>query len=207
VLKKIPTVKFRKNIFCIKERLDGYIYIKVWVVWGSLGQAIGLSFDNFTSLSLFVVAVCILSDIKLGLDGQNRHIVDKLSTKPVVFTMQGELGVGKTQLVKGIARALGITNTVNSPSYQIMKEYDHNCGKLGGKLVHIDTWRLHEGNELLELGLKKIMQPGNVVAIEWLEKVYTIINNVAKNALIVWVTMESIDENKRTIRWKAGGGE
>ena len=126
--------------------------------------------------------------------------VDKLSTKPLVIGLQGELGAGKTQLVKGMAQALGITETIVSPTYQIMREYDHECGKLGGKLVHVDTWRLHEGDELWDLGLEEYLVPGNVVAIEWVEKMGKAIRQVDKKTVVLWIRIESGDNrNERVV--------
>lgn len=128
--------------------------------------------------------------------------VEKLSTKPLVVALQGELGAGKTQVVKGMAQALGITTTVASPTYQIMKEYEYRCGKLSGKLVHIDTWRLEEGEELMELGLREMPVSGNVVAIEWLEKVKEMIDQWKNRAEIIWVTIETVDPETRRIKWR-----
>ena len=79
---------------------------------------------------------CVEDTIDLGQDIM-ADFVDKLSTKSVVIALQGGLGAGKTQFIKGAAKALGITTTITSPTYQIMKEYEYECGKVGGKLVHI----------------------------------------------------------------------
>lgn len=89
-----------------------------------------------------------------------------LSSTPLVFALQGELGAGKTQLVKGLAQGLAIEDTVVSPTYQIMREYPYECGKVSGKLVHIDTWRLGSPEELRDLHVEKLLTAGNVIALE-----------------------------------------
>lgn len=87
-----------------------------------------------------------------------------------VVAISGELGAGKTTFVQGVARALGITETVNSPTFVIQKTYE-----LTGsfkKLVHIDAYRLKEERELEVLGWNELVSdPGNLILIEWPEKV------------------------------------
>jgi tRNA threonylcarbamoyl adenosine modification protein YjeE len=118
----------------------------------------------------------------------------------VIFALQGELGAGKTQFVKGLAKALGIGENVNSPTFVIVKEYKY----AQGKLFHLDTWRLEKGEELIALGLEEMLGGSNVVAIEWLQKVRGILEKLAreKRAKVVWVTIEMIDEKRRKIKYR-----
>lgn len=121
--------------------------------------------------------------------------------KPLIIALQGELGAGKTQMTKGIAKGLGISSTIPSPTYTIMREYTYKLRSLQGVLYHIDTWRLHEEKELLELGIKSMLRPGNVFVIEWVQKMRQVIDELKKTAEIVWVDLESVKETERKIKW------
>jgi L-threonylcarbamoyladenylate synthase len=124
-----------------------------------------------------------------------------LASEPVILAIQGQLGAGKTQLVKGVAQALGIKETVVSPTYQIVREYPHTCGKVSGKLVHIDTWRLDSPEELVDLDVDKLFVPGNVIAIEWMEKLGDLISEWRKKYPIIWVDIRGEGDEQRQIRY------
>ena len=81
--------------------------------------------------------------------------------------LTGELGAGKTQLVKGIARGLGVTSRVHSPTFILVNEYE------GGRLplVHMDLFRMAGGTDILDAGLGEyIIRPQGVVVIEWVDR-------------------------------------
>jgi len=82
-----------------------------------------------------------------------------------VVCLFGELGAGKTQLAKGIAAGLGVTDTVTSPSFVLMAEYD---GRL--PLFHIDLYRLADAGDALAGGLIDDRQASGVTVIEWAER-------------------------------------
>lgn len=85
----------------------------------------------------------------------------------VVVLLEGPLGAGKTVLAKGVARALGITDPVISPTYTIISEY--SAGAM--RLYHVDLYRI-EGREQMEnLGLEDILRGNGVVLVEWGEKI------------------------------------
>jgi tRNA threonylcarbamoyladenosine biosynthesis protein TsaE len=85
-----------------------------------------------------------------------------LADTPLVFTLEGEMGAGKTQFAKGVAEALGVKSVVSSPSYVLTREYE---GELG-RLVHIDCWRTPEITPE-ELQLEQYLSPETVLVIEW----------------------------------------
>jgi len=87
----------------------------------------------------------------------------------LVIAMSGELGAGKTQLVKGIARGLGITARVHSPTFTLVNRYAG--GRL--KLFHLDLYRLESREQILAAGLEELLQPDGVVVIEWAERLAT----------------------------------
>ncbi len=129
-----------------------------------------------------------------------RELMDKylsyLGTKSIVFALQGELGAGKTQLSKGIARALGVQEVVQSPTFTIENEYPFESGIL----YHIDTWRLFDEQELLDLDFIKQIDEGNIFVIEWADRVQNLIERISSDAVIVWVGLQyGSYENERII--------
>jgi tRNA threonylcarbamoyladenosine biosynthesis protein TsaE len=88
-----------------------------------------------------------------------------------VVTLSGELGAGKTTFAKGIAKALGVDETVSSPTFVIEKIYTLE-NQLFNKLIHIDVYRLKNEQELETIGWKNIIEdPGNLIVLEWPEGV------------------------------------
>jgi len=85
-----------------------------------------------------------------------------------VIGLSGELGAGKTQLVKGLARGLGIAARVHSPTFTLVNEYDG--GRL--RLFHLDLYRLETREQFLSAGLEELLPPDGVAVIEWAERIY-----------------------------------
>lgn len=79
-----------------------------------------------------------------------------------VILLNGDLGAGKTTFTKGLAKALGVQDTVTSPTFTYVKEYD---GRL--KLYHFDMYRVGDADEVYELGLEEYFYKGGVVVVEW----------------------------------------
>jgi tRNA threonylcarbamoyladenosine biosynthesis protein TsaE len=82
-----------------------------------------------------------------------------------LIALHGELGAGKTELAKGFGAGLGVTATINSPSYVLMAEYN---GRL--PLFHIDLYRLEDGFDALAGGLLDERQANGVSLVEWAER-------------------------------------
>ena len=104
-----------------------------------------------------------------------------------VVLLEGEMGAGKTAFAKGVAKALGVTDEVLSPTYAIMNDYD-------GKLYHYDCYRLSCGEEAINLGLTDYFEAGGVCLIEWGENVRSVL---PKNCKVVKI--EKLADNKRKI--------
>jgi tRNA threonylcarbamoyladenosine biosynthesis protein TsaE len=83
----------------------------------------------------------------------------------LVVALSGDLGAGKTQLVKGLARGLGIAERVHSPTFTLLNEY--GGGRL--KLFHLDLYRLETTAQIHAAGLDEYLQPDGVAVIEWAE--------------------------------------
>jgi L-threonylcarbamoyladenylate synthase len=120
--------------------------------------------------------------------------------RAIIFALEGEMGVGKTQFTKGLARAMDIKGEVISPTFILESEYDLEKEKAA--LIHIDTWRMQDAKELLELGFNKRVLEKKVLAIEWAEKVADIIREFDEEAIIIWVKiLYGKAENERLLSW------
>jgi tRNA threonylcarbamoyladenosine biosynthesis protein TsaE len=112
----------------------------------------------------------------------------------MVICLNGELGSGKTVFVKGFAKALGISDTVTSPTFNLVKEY--NSGEMN--LYHMDVYRLEDGNR--EFGLNDYLNQDAVVIIEWPEMIE---DQLPEERLDV--TFKVTGENTRTLVFEPHG--
>ena len=90
----------------------------------------------------------------------------RTAERGLVVGLTGELGAGKTQLVKGLARGLGIPTRVHSPTFALINEYAG--GRL--RLFHLDLYRLETPEQIRAAGLEEYLRPDGVAVVEWAEK-------------------------------------
>jgi len=88
-----------------------------------------------------------------------------------VIALSGGLGAGKTCLVQGIARALGIAENITSPTYTIINEYPLNGRFDGCRLYHIDAYRLNGDEDFASTGAGDCFSEGGITIIEWSERI------------------------------------
>jgi tRNA threonylcarbamoyladenosine biosynthesis protein TsaE len=100
-----------------------------------------------------------------------------------VVSLTGPLGAGKTVLVKGIAAGCGINDTVTSPSYTIISEYDGTI-----PLTHIDLYRLENEEEVELLGLEEILAGEGISVLEWGERAEHLL---PEDCLHITITIEN----------------
>ena len=111
-----------------------------------------------------------------------------------ILAYRGDLGAGKTAFTRGLARGLGCTDLVTSPTYTIVNEY------LGGRLplFHFDMYRLASSDDLWDIGWEYYLERGGICAVEWSENVEDAMEGA------VCVTIEKLGEETRRITIEGG---
>jgi len=111
-----------------------------------------------------------------------------------VIAYRGDLGAGKTAFTRGLAKGLGCTDLVTSPTYTIVNEY------LGGRLplFHFDMYRLRSSDDLFDIGWEDYLERGGVCAVEWSENVADAMEDA------VSITIEKLGEDSRRITIEGG---
>jgi tRNA threonylcarbamoyladenosine biosynthesis protein TsaE len=128
----------------------------------------------------------------------------RAAQRGLVIGLSGDLGAGKTRLVKGIARGLGITARVHSPTFTLVNEY--GGGRL--RLFHLDLYRLETRGQMVSAGLEEFLQPDGVTVIEWAEKMVNEewrMKNEEKPRRMFFVKIEVLDESERKIIYDDSG--
>lgn len=117
----------------------------------------------------------------------------------LVLGLSGDLGAGKTQLVKGLARGLGIAQRVHSPTFALVNIYT------GGRLTlfHLDLYRLETREQIVAAGLEEYLTPDGVTVIEWAERWFG--NDRGKRSEVRWVKIETLSETERRITYEDFG--
>jgi tRNA threonylcarbamoyladenosine biosynthesis protein TsaE len=116
----------------------------------------------------------------------------------LVIALSGDLGAGKTQLVKGLARGLGFTDRVHSPTFTLVNVYT------GGRLTlfHLDLYRLETREQIFSAGIEEYLRPDGVAVIEWAERLS---NDEFRMANLRRVTIETLSETERRISYEDFG--
>ncbi len=119
--------------------------------------------------------------------------IGSMLKKGDILAMQGTLAAGKTTITKGIALSLGVEDTITSPTFCLISEYE---GKI--PLYHMDVYRLNGSDDFINLGAEELIYGNGVSIIEWSEK---IMDTLPKKTIIIRLeTVESEDGSKRKIQ-------
>ncbi|MBQ4442647.1 MAG: tRNA (adenosine(37)-N6)-threonylcarbamoyltransferase complex ATPase subunit type 1 TsaE [Bacteroidales bacterium] len=110
-----------------------------------------------------------------------------------VFGFYGEMGAGKTTLIKAICRALGVHDITSSPTFAIINEYWTDSGE---PLYHFDFYRIDEPADASRVGFEEYLYSGHYCFVEWTEKVEEILQDD-----FVPVIIERVDDGRRLFRF------
>ena len=128
---------------------------------------------------------------------ETEAIAEKLAkylSAGTVIAYRGDLGAGKTAFTRGLAKGLGCSDMVTSPTYTIVNEY------LGGRLplFHFDMYRLRSSDDLWDIGWEDYLDRGGVCAVEWSENVADAMEDP------ILITIEKLGEDTRQITIEGG---
>jgi tRNA threonylcarbamoyladenosine biosynthesis protein TsaE len=125
-----------------------------------------------------------------------RSLADLLRPRDTVV-LTGDLGAGKTTLVQGIARGLGVEDHVASPTFTLVREYS---GRLD--VAHVDVYRLERVQDVLDLGLDEVGGPDRVLLVEWGDAIAELLPS---DLLEVELTAPDPQDDARSIRIEPRG--
>lgn len=112
-----------------------------------------------------------------------------------VVTFSGNLGAGKTSLIKMLCHLWGVQETVSSPTYALVNQYKADSKKTGTLIYHIDLYRVKDEEEAFQAGIEDHLYSGELCLVEWPEKAMGII---PKGALAVEISY--VSDEQRHIR-------
>ena len=101
------------------------------------------------------------------LDQAAAWVIEKAKERPI-WLFQGEMGAGKTTLIRSLAKAFQVEDSVSSPTFGIVNEYHTKSGQ---PIYHFDFYRLEDPAEALDIGIEEYFYSGNRCWIEWAEKI------------------------------------
>lgn len=122
-----------------------------------------------------------------------QKIIGTCSELPI-WVFKGDMGAGKTTLIKAIAHEMGVKDLVSSPSFSIVNEYQN---ELGETFFHFDFYRIDDPEEVLEIGVDEYFYSGNYCWIEWAEKIP---EYIPEEFCLISINVE--EGQKRTIKLK-----
>ena len=123
-----------------------------------------------------------LEEVAKQIIAQNPH-------KVILF--HGEMGVGKTTLIKQLCKSLGVTEATSSPTFSLVNEYQANDNQL---VYHFDFYRLKNEIEAMDMGVDDYLYSGNWCFIEWAEKIPSLVPEPHS-----MVTIELLPNGKRSL--------
>ena len=112
-----------------------------------------------------------------------------------VFAFNGQMGAGKTTFIKALCEALGVSETVTSPTFAIVNEY--RADETGELIYHFDFYRIKKLDEAYDMGCEDYFYSGAVCFIEWPELVEDLLPGNT-----VWVDIRLNDDETRTLSWE-----
>ena len=123
------------------------------------------------------------------LDDVAQQIISNRKSNTILF--YGEMGDGKTTLIKALCKALGVTDSVKSPTYSIVNEYNTQDNSL---VYHFDFYRIKDEEEVLDIGFDQYLEQGEWVFIEWPQNIIGLLPENAQK-----ISLQKLTENNRLI--------
>jgi tRNA threonylcarbamoyladenosine biosynthesis protein TsaE len=118
-----------------------------------------------------------------------QKIISENPKKVILF--HGEMGVGKTTLIKQLCKTLGVSGATSSPTFSLVNEYESDDNQL---VYHFDFYRLNKEEEALDMGVDDYLYSGNWCFIEWAEKIPNLIPEVHSV-----ITISLLADGKRSL--------
>ena len=119
-----------------------------------------------------------------------QKFIDQIGDR-TIFAFNGKMGAGKTTFIKSICETMGVKETVNSPTFSIVNEYEAADGRI---IYHFDCYRINKIQEALDLGAEEYLYSGNLCFIEWSENIAPILPDSLVN-----VDIEEGENGKRNV--------
>lgn len=131
--------------------------------------------------------------------GAVAEAISSLASEYRIWLFKGEMGAGKTTLIKAVGAALGVTEAMSSPTFSIVNEYEAGAN---GSIYHFDFYRIRSEAEALDIGVDEYFYSGSPCLIEWPEKIPSIIPPAHGI-----VSIQTTDSTHRTIVISVHDGE
>lgn len=127
------------------------------------------------------------------------YVLSKVTdtSKPTVILLEGDLGAGKTEFMKGVGDSLGIDDII-SPTYVITFEYKPAKGPFS-MLHHFDLYQIEKDEEYKYLGIEEMLKPGALLCFEWGDRSGYLIDMLKEKATIIYITIKTVSEIDRMI--------
>ena len=119
--------------------------------------------------------------------------VVKAVTSPILL-FEGEMGAGKTTLIKAIGRHLAVIDTISSPTFSLINEYKTQAGET---IYHFDCYRISSEEEAMDFGAEEYLDSGNRCFIEWAKNISSLLPNTTQ-----CVQITKIDKETRQLKIK-----
>jgi tRNA threonylcarbamoyladenosine biosynthesis protein TsaE len=128
-----------------------------------------------------------------SIDQAAQRIILEAGTEKI-WVFKGQMGAGKTTLIKALSRAMGVLDTVSSPTFGIVNEYQTDQGEL---IFHFDFYRLDDPMEALEIGIEEYFYSGKICWVEWAERIAQFL---PENFFLITIESESDIRRKITLQ-------
>jgi tRNA threonylcarbamoyladenosine biosynthesis protein TsaE len=122
------------------------------------------------------------------IDEVAREFIEIMGNRKV-YAFNGKMGAGKTTFIKAICESMGVQETINSPTFSIVNEYE---AKNGDIIYHFDCYRINKIQEALDIGAEEYLNSGNICFIEWAENIAPLLPDSITNV--------NIEENTNGLR-------